>query len=609
MQTINQLVPIFLLNALWQGMILCATSLLCERAIRNLVAARYQHLLWVMALVLMLGLPLWSLRPAGTYERSMATYSASGIAEPGSDQTTAKPTRTVSSNGISTTGLTSLLQNQRYPFSYPPFVAWVLIGCYMLFILCRLIKLWSAWQRTNAIRQSAFGRLVPVLMATVVTRCGQAMRLKDVVVLCSPVVRSPVTLGHFRPLIILPEHLFQETSAGVLASAISHEMAHIRRRDFLLNLLYEILYLPVSFHPAAWLVRRRITQTRELACDEMVTEQMVEPIIYARSLVQLAASATTFNCPDYTLGVFDACILEERIMRLTNETKRASVRLKRTLLLVATLVIGVTSVAVAAFSFRIENGASATVNEAQNSIVGTWQGTWNGNFPAMTLRIKANGDKLSGTIVFYRSVKTDSGLKVDGQTDELPLIEPSFDGKTLLFKVIRSKSKEAVEFEMKITGNDEAEAWNVGVIDGNTITVKLKRETVALSSSSRRGQDKSSAGAVPRSIVVGTWYLHFYGSEGKEAEGPNLTLAVKADGDKLTGTAVTWKEDVPGQGWQKVEWPLVEPRFDGSAFSFKVSNGEEMLAAELKLVGEKFEGEWKSSKTMQSGRMKLIKKE
>lgn len=74
----------------------------------------------------------------------------------------------------------------------------------------------------------------------------------------------PITAGVLNPLIILPTQLLSEADEEVLLSAIGHELVHVARRDYLLNLIYELIYLPVSFHPAAAVLRRRIKQTRAL---------------------------------------------------------------------------------------------------------------------------------------------------------------------------------------------------------------------------------------------------------------------------------------------------------------------------------------------------------
>src|SRR5205814_8459680 len=122
--------------------------------------------------------------------------------------------------------------------------------------------------------------------------------------------------------IVLPEGMFQSTSPQELTAALCHEMAHIRRHDFLMNLVYELALLPLSFHPAARLIKRRIDETRELACDEMAAGRIVNAASYARSLVSLAltvcslSSARLLAGPGYTLSVFDADVLAQRIIKL-----------------------------------------------------------------------------------------------------------------------------------------------------------------------------------------------------------------------------------------------------------------------------------------------------
>ena len=64
---------------------------------------------------------------------------------------------------------------------------------------------------------------------------------------------------------------------------------------------------------------------------------------------------------------------------------------------------------------------------------------------------------------------------------------------------------------------------------------------------------------------------------------------------------------IPIQGGEK-RWPLVEPTFDGETFSFKVDNGETLLAGEMRLVGEGFEGSWKDAGGEDGGRLTMTRK-
>src|SRR5215467_4097769 len=96
------------------------------------------------------------------------------------------------------------------------------------------------------------------------------------------------------------------------------------------------LSLPLACHPAIMFIKRRIKETRELACDELVTERLLLASDYARSLLRLAESAMVLHRSAYTLGAFDADILEERIMKLVVRTPRLS-KVGKTVLLVAVL--------------------------------------------------------------------------------------------------------------------------------------------------------------------------------------------------------------------------------------------------------------------------------
>jgi hypothetical protein len=102
--------------------------------------------------------------------------------------------------------------------------------------------------------------------------------------------------------------------------------------------------------------------------------------------------------------------------------------------------------------------------------------------------------------------------------------------------------------------------------------------------------------------IVGEWVVIVTSSDGTEPEGGRSPLIVEADGDQLTGKVIL-KED----GGQKY-WVLIEPKFDGETFTFKVDNTEELLAAELKLKNDQFEGTWQASISGLSGRLKLVRK-
>jgi beta-lactamase regulating signal transducer with metallopeptidase domain len=168
-------------------------------------------------------------------------------------------------------------------------------------------------------------------------------------------VDVPFTLGAIRPVIVLPQQLLSEFDHELLKSAVGHELIHIKRRDYAFNLFYELLYLLVSFHPAASLIRRRIRQTRELSCDELVAERILNAEVYARSLVQLASSAPTLRrlSVTTTVGIADADILEARVMSLLKKSK-LDTRRKRMVLIGLSLLLLAPCLAAASFAMKFD---------------------------------------------------------------------------------------------------------------------------------------------------------------------------------------------------------------------------------------------------------------
>jgi tetratricopeptide (TPR) repeat protein len=189
----------------------------------------------------------------------------------------------------------------------------------------------AAWHTSQIRRTARKVQLHPSALSAGWQRAAAAFGLREVELLSSSRVSGPVTTGVWRRAIIVPESLLSETSQELLSTAIGHEMAHIARCDFALNVLYELLSLPVSFHPATSVLRRGIDRTREMACDELVIARLLAPEAYAHSILSIAATMTMTRRPGYTLGVFDGDILEERIKQLLERRapslKRARVAL------------------------------------------------------------------------------------------------------------------------------------------------------------------------------------------------------------------------------------------------------------------------------------------
>lgn len=344
MRTSSQLLLTFLLNAVWQIALLAILASFGAWLLRH-AATRYQHWLWVAALCLSLIVPV--VTAVRTLPNSVTSPTGSTYARE-LENPLSIPEIPTSDQTLATTSTSSLQLNNE--------VAFALLAMITALLLFRAIKLAQAYHSTREIRRSA----VPVgddAVGAILRECAKRINFPpDRIVVCrSEIVMVPVTVGLVRPVIILPESLLQEGDNDLLTSAIGHEFIHVARHDYVLNFLYELLFLPVSFHPAAALVRRRIKQTRELVCDELVAERILNAQVYARSLVALASSAPPLRrlSVTTTVGIADADILEARIMSLLSKPK-LNRRWKKLMLIAVSLLLLVPSFAAVAFAMRFE---------------------------------------------------------------------------------------------------------------------------------------------------------------------------------------------------------------------------------------------------------------
>ncbi|MGA9996070.1 MAG: M56 family metallopeptidase [Pyrinomonadaceae bacterium] len=346
MRIISQLLFNILFNACWQIALITLMAMLCARLLRNTVA-RYQHLIWVFALAISFCLPVLT-----SFDLSRSVGSS---ARPLTETTIMRP---ISLGDVTRTDASLLPDDTNTSVQISRGLVIGLLALYLSFLLYRGIKLFRAWRRTRVITRSVHPIELVKPVQTIVKECQRAIGVTHARIVSSNGVAAPVTVGILKPLVILPEELLREADTALLTSAIGHELAHVARRDYFLNLLYELIFLPVSFHPAAAFVRRRINQTRELTCDEMVADRLLNPEVYARSLVQLAGSAILVSrrAETITVGINDADILEVRIMSLLRRTT-SKVRKNRLLLIAAAALLLVPCVVAGSLAVRFTTDA------------------------------------------------------------------------------------------------------------------------------------------------------------------------------------------------------------------------------------------------------------
>jgi beta-lactamase regulating signal transducer with metallopeptidase domain/protein involved in polysaccharide export with SLBB domain len=141
---------------------------------------------------------------------------------------------------------------------------------------------WARVQRLKARSSQApapWQERIAELAATIRLRSRVWLRVSDA-------IGAPALVGWIRPVVLVPLCALTELSPQQIEALLLHELAHIRRHDYLINLLQTAVETLLFYHPAAWWVGQKIRQEREHCCDDLAAAHCGR-LIYARALAAM----------------------------------------------------------------------------------------------------------------------------------------------------------------------------------------------------------------------------------------------------------------------------------------------------------------------------------
>src|SRR5207247_9522060 len=151
--------------------------------------------------------------------------------------------------------------------------------------------------------------------------CCEIRVLRPVRILESALVQVPTVIGWMRPVVLIPASALAGLTPRQLEAVIAHELAHIRRYDYLVNLLQTAVEILLFYHPAVWWVSREIRQEREHCCDDVAVEVCGDALTYARALAEIEALR---NIRPQLAMAADGGSLLARIERIIGSSPRRS---------------------------------------------------------------------------------------------------------------------------------------------------------------------------------------------------------------------------------------------------------------------------------------------
>lgn len=184
----------------------------------------------------------------------------------------------------------------------------------LLFAILRLRDM----MRSQRLLAACVDNQESILAQTYHTACQELEIRRIPQLLISQQITSPIVFGFVKPKVILPAELRETFSEKQIAAMLMHELAHVSRGDQWVVVLQMITTTIYWWNPLVWISSRKIAETRELICDDVVLNSNASPRDYAWSLVTMAERLMTMEKNMASIGISQASggELESRIRRL-----------------------------------------------------------------------------------------------------------------------------------------------------------------------------------------------------------------------------------------------------------------------------------------------------
>ena len=289
-----------LVHFLWQGVLIAAVYG-AARFLARISLPRWRYALAVAALAAM------AVAPVATWFALGASGSAGAVVR----------------NMVSTQApgsITVVTATPAVVIHSPSLLPWVVLA-WLTGAIVFSLRLIGGWTLAMLLR-SRFVRPAPLEWQQRFERLAARVRVsRPVRLLLSGLVQTPAVIGWLRPVVLVPAGVFAGLPPDQIEALLVHELAHIRRVDYLAGILQSIVEALLFYHPAVWWVSGHIRAEREHCCDDIAVSVTADVVTYARAL---AAMETSRLSPVYMAA--NGGSLVRRIARLLGQQRPVAAR-------------------------------------------------------------------------------------------------------------------------------------------------------------------------------------------------------------------------------------------------------------------------------------------
>lgn len=369
-----------LLHSLWQGVLLAVLAALIV-SLTTRVNAKLRYNLFVGCLVIFIagvGTTFFielnnSIPSAGLHTMWLGSPALGDtVMQPGATETIA--------------GSSPIVGLVRYVNEYSSSIVLV----WFLIICVKSIRFMVDMRTLVQIRTSQVYHSGTMLTEKVQYLARQYGIKQKIQILQSGIIKVPMVLGHFKPLILVPLGLINGLSMEEVDAILSHEMAHIKRRDYLVNILQSAAEILFFFNPAVLWVSNMIRTEREHCCDDLAVTNVKTKTDYIKALVSCQEFAAV--TPSYVMAINGGkSHLVHRVQRLISSRNQSLNKLEKVII---ALVLISAVVITTAFSGK-DIKVAAIVTQEKN---------------AVPVKIKDNSDAIYNQLIKEGLAKSNAGL-------------------------------------------------------------------------------------------------------------------------------------------------------------------------------------------------------
>jgi len=216
-----------------------------------------------------------------------------------------------------------------------PFVLTAASVTYLLLLSVPAWRLYYNWKRVQFLRKSGLGKMEVRYKMFVKKISSQLGIKKEVSIFFSEMVKSPLTIGYLKPLILLPLASINNLTLQQVEAVLLHELSHIKRFDYLVNILISVVHTLLYFNPFTRFLIRVVQEERENCCDQMVLQFGYDKVSYASALLSL--EKTSLQSHSFVLGAAGKGNLLSRIEKIIGIERKIAFRFNHFMGLLAAL--------------------------------------------------------------------------------------------------------------------------------------------------------------------------------------------------------------------------------------------------------------------------------